>query len=67
MPIKRRATEAIIRTSRSREEALLRRRRVELARSVLEELFLRSDELFLGHAALLDLGLLLFSILPRVS
>jgi hypothetical protein len=67
MPIKRRATEAIIRTSRSQKATLLRRRRVELARSVLEELFLRSDELFLCHATLLNLGLLLFAILPRVS
>ena len=60
-------TEAIIRTSRPWKITLSRGRRVELARRVLEKLLLRGDELFFGHAALLNLGLLLFAILPRVS
>lgn len=45
----------------------LRRRRVELVGGRAEQLFLRTDELLLGHAALLDLGLLLFAVLLRVS
>jgi hypothetical protein len=45
----------------------LRRRRVELVGGRAEQLFLRADELLLGHAALLNLGLLLLAVLLRVS
>lgn len=41
--------------------------RVELAVRRLEQFFLGADQLLLGHAALLDLGLLLLAVLLRVS
>ena len=43
-----------------------RRFRVELVGRIAEELLLCTDELLFGHAALLDLGLFLLAILPKI-
>lgn len=40
---------------------------VKLVGRRLEELLLRADELLLGHAALLDLGLLLLAVLRALA
>lgn len=40
---------------------------IELVGSGFEEFLLGANELFFGHAALFDLGLLLFAVLSRFS